>query len=234
MSYILEALKKSDKERQRDEIPDLQADHSLPPIRRKERKAPFWRFRGAVILVVFCVVAFLGWQLISAQKLKPADVALPAAIPVVAPVQEVQTPQKQQLPVQSVALSPEIKKQISKEVDAAVTQAATVPDLPPVAAPEKKSAPVKSLAVAPSPQRKSSEPVPPLLEELPVVIRARIPDLSFAGHVYSEVAMKRLIIINNRIVREGDRIAKGLSLEQIDPDGVVLRFEHAVFRVKLF
>jgi len=48
------------------------------------------------------------------------------------------------------------------------------------------------------------------------------------------VPQKRLIIINNRIVREGDLIANGLSLEKIDPDGVVLRYETSVFRVKLF
>ena len=76
--------------------------------------------------------------------------------------------------------------------------------------------------------------VVPLLDELPVAIRAAIPDLSFAGHVYSDVPQKRLIIINNRIVREGDLVTNGLTLEKIDSEGVVLRYESSVFRVKLF
>lgn len=221
MSYILDALKKSDKERQREAIPDLQADHSLPPVRRQERKSRSWYLLGAVTLCVFAAVALLGWQLTRAQKPLPKEVAvIPAASPVTAPVQGVAGVQKQQTPVKSVAPAPVIKEQNSEAAKAAA---------------RKKSFPEKSPVLMPPQQKpKKTKPVPPLMEELPVVIRAGIPDLTFAGHVYSQVARKRLIIINNRIVREGDRISNSLSLKQIDPDGVVLRYENTVFRVKLF
>ena len=78
------------------------------------------------------------------------------------------------------------------------------------------------------------EPALPLFEELPVQVRNRIPELSFAGHAYGDDAGKRMIIINNRIVREGDLISNGLSLEQITLDGVIISYKALVFRVKLF
>ena len=76
--------------------------------------------------------------------------------------------------------------------------------------------------------------MPPLLEELPLELRKSIPELSFAGHVYADDAEKRLIMINNRIVREGELVDSGLFLQQITRDGVIVRYETVVFRVKLF
>jgi general secretion pathway protein B len=205
MSYILEALKKSDKERQRDKIPDLQADHSLPPLRREERKSCSWCLPGAVILVLLCGGGLFWWQQGTEKKVQPVAVEAAAVSPAPPPAQEAQMPANRKIPAKSVS---------------------------PASVAEKKSVPVEKIAARfPAEQ---AELVPPLMEELPVAIRAAIPDLSFAGHVYSDVPQKRLIIINNRIVREGDLIANGLSLEKIEPNGVVLRYEMSFFRVKLF
>ena len=74
----------------------------------------------------------------------------------------------------------------------------------------------------------------PLLDELPLSVRAAIPDLRFAGHVYSDQPQKRMIIINSRVVREGDRVDNGLTLERITNRGVVMRFKRSLFQVKLF
>jgi len=199
MSYLLEALKKSDKERQRGAIPDLQTDHSQPSVRRKRQRTSSWYFPGVVAFVLLCGGGLFWWQY--TPQSTQGDGSFPNSL-------ELLVKKEDPLPV------PEVKVNLPRVVVAAKTESVIEED---------EAAPVADVAF-----------VPPLLEELPVAIRAAIPDLSFAGHVYSDVPQKRLIIINNRIVREGDLVGNGLTLEKIDSEGVVLRYESSVFRVKLF
>jgi len=74
---------------------------------------------------------------------------------------------------------------------------------------------------------------PPLMDDLPEAVRKLLPPLKLAGHVYAKEAAKRMIIINNRICREGDLVENHLILEEILWEGVVLRFQDIRFRVKL-
>ncbi len=223
MSYILEALKKSERERQRENIPDLQADHSLPPVRRDERKRSAWRFSLILIFILLCSGGLFWWQQSDDQAPQPTAEA-PKVIPT-SPVPSSSATQSSDvsaIPSDSVELSAEIKEQISREVHQAVGLG-----------PENVS-PVPATVSGENPAPLQETATPPLMEDLPFVIRAGIPDLTFAGHVYADEAKKRMIIINNRIVREGDLITNGLSLEQISPNGVVLLYETTVFRVDLF
>jgi len=230
MSYILEALKKSDKERQQEEIPDLKADHSKLSSRRKERKLPSWRRPGVIVSGVICAGAFLWWQL-SANQQVPVAKSSEKTVPVVSYPENI-SPKTSQIPEKSVAVRPPVTEQITKKDPESVVTSEQVPTIPPALA-QRKPIAVETTEVS-LPARQKEVPLPPFMEELPVEVRAGIPDLSFAGHVYSDAAPKRLIIINNRIVREGDLISNGLFLEQINPDGVVLKYETSVFRVKLF
>ncbi len=230
MSYILEALKKSDKERQRDNIPDLQADHSLPSVGRDERKPSGWRL--PLIVFLLCSGGLLWWQMSGEQEPLLAEVQPVISTPSVHPSPVTQVSDVAGGPLESVESSSEIKRQVTREVDQAVVLASQQVSPLAAAVAEKNPAPHKQ-----TDQRlvhRQEEDLPPLMEELPFVIRGGIPDLTFAGHVYADEARKRLIMINNRIVREGDLIADGLSLEQIIPNGVVLRYETTVFRVVLF
>ncbi len=203
MSYLLEALKKSDKERQRGTIPDLQTDHSRPSVRRKRQRTSSWRFPGIIILVLLCGGGLFWWQY-GNQVSQTKDSS---------PEPEVSVVKKE------VSVPVTATQKVTSRIVAAVNTVKTKPNVEE----EKEASPVVNVAF-----------VPPLLDELPVAVRAAIPDLSFAGHVYSDVPQKRLIIINNRIVREGDLIANGLTLEEIDSKGVVLRYESSIFRVELF
>jgi general secretion pathway protein B len=216
MSYILEALKKSDKERHQDTIPDLKADHSLPASRRQERKFSGWLRPGVLVLGVLCAGAYLWWQLSANQPVLVVETS-EEIVPVVSDLEK--TSQK------AVAVKPVPKEQTKKKDSASVAESKQTVTVAPVAV---ETIPVSLLA------KWEKEFLPPLMEDLPIAVRAGIPDLSFAGHVYSNAAPKRLIIINNRVVREGDLISNGLVLRQIDPDGVVLKYEESVFRVKLF
>ena len=54
-----------------------------------------------------------------------------------------------------------------------------------------------------------------------------------AGHVYSEVPSRRMIMINDKIVREGERVGDQLKLLRITWDGVILRHMDTDFQIKL-
>jgi hypothetical protein len=93
----------------------------------------------------------------------------------------------------------------------------------------------EAVAVTPegAPEGEKDAVGPPLMDDLPEAVRKLLPPLKLAGHVYAKEAAKRMIIINNRICREGDLVENHLILEEILWEGVVLRFQDIRFRVKL-
>lgn len=73
----------------------------------------------------------------------------------------------------------------------------------------------------------------PLLQDLPPSVQKSLPPLKLAGHVYAEESSRRMIIINNRICREGDLVDDQLYLEEILREGVVLRYQELRFRMNI-
>lgn len=71
----------------------------------------------------------------------------------------------------------------------------------------------------------------PLLEQMPQEFKQKIPALRLAGHVYAHEPELRMILINNAIVRENDMVERILILDEIIPDGIILRSEGQRFRI---
>ncbi len=249
MSYILEALKKSEKERKKEGVPDLQADHSSPRPFTPERKPPAAWLAGSVILLFLGGGGWFWWQGQQRDLPQPAEeLQLHSPPPLPA------SPEISQAPKVSTAV-PEVSAASQDPVDLLQDNMAQIPlekkqevsevrvqnrlissegaaDIEPDTIPQVKEE--LELPVAESVVQDNPDSVFPLLDELPAELRKKIPELSFAGHVYADNAEKRLIMINNRIVREGDLVSKGLFLQEITYDGVIVRYESFVFRVKLF
>ncbi len=64
--------------------------------------------------------------------------------------------------------------------------------------------------------------------------QTKMAEFKFSGHVYSPEPSLRLIMINDRVVREGDPISTELLLDQIDEDSIIIRHDLDRFRIKLF
>jgi general secretion pathway protein B len=79
MSFILDALKKSEAERRRGEVPRLQNEPFSPPPRRR----PLWPLLLTLALVLNG--AALGWWLLSREE-PPAPVAAVAGSPIRTPL----------------------------------------------------------------------------------------------------------------------------------------------------
>jgi general secretion pathway protein B len=61
------------------------------------------------------------------------------------------------------------------------------------------------------------------IAELPDSVKRALPSISFAGHVYSTTKNQRSVMLNGKKMREGEEVTKGLLLEEITIEGVVLR-----------
>ncbi len=71
----------------------------------------------------------------------------------------------------------------------------------------------------------------PWLSGLPEDFRGSLPPLNVNIHVYSPDESQRILYINNRQVRRGERIQAGVLVEEIAQDGVVLRFRGQRFKL---
>jgi len=68
--------------------------------------------------------------------------------------------------------------------------------------------------------------------ELPQEFRNRLDLPRLDVHVYSEEPRRRFILVNQEKYREGERLASGLVLEEILPDGMVMSYQGERFRVE--
>lgn len=71
------------------------------------------------------------------------------------------------------------------------------------------------------------------LSELPEGVRKALPDFSIAAFLYSEDPFSRMVRINGRMLREGEDLSPGLRLEEITPDGVIMRHQDYRFSVNV-
>ncbi len=69
------------------------------------------------------------------------------------------------------------------------------------------------------------------LAELPAVVRKTLPDFSIAAFLFSEDPSLRMVRINGRMLREGEDLSPGLRLEEITRDGVIMRLQDYRFSV---
>jgi general secretion pathway protein B len=214
MSYILEALKKSEQERKRGDVPDLQTLHFPGPDLPKTRNWPY-----VVIVSLLVTLAFvIGWMLPDQQSVTQADI--PSTKDSQAEVlvrQSVQTEQAP-VPVKQPATAPALLVQSSPPRPAAFAPASPVKVERPVPKVEPPSLDISSV---------------PHLSEMPQLVQQALPNMSFAGHVYSSNAGQRSVIINGRSMTEGDQLLQGLVVEQITASGIIFNYQGRLFRMDI-
>lgn len=89
----------------------------------------------------------------------------------------------------------------------------------------KAAAPAAADTPKPAP-----EPQVGTLRDLPVQIQQEVPQYSVGGYIYSGNKADRSVVINKRLLREGDEIAPGLTLERMTPTGMVLNYKGYRYR----
>ena len=236
MSYILDALRRAEAERQRGAVPGLQ-DQPQPLSAPAAAPAADPSRAGLRALAAIGLLAAGGaaawWWL------KPPAAAPMAPVVAVAPAQPVVQVAPPSPPA-PVAPAPVVPAAVSSApavaaAPATVTPTLVLPPIPaqpaePAAEPPKKpashpaaAAPVAPVAPAPDAVRR---------QDLPENVRQQLPALTVAGATYSENPRYRMVIINGQVVQEGDTAAPGVVLETIRQKEVVLRAQGYRFTEK--
>jgi general secretion pathway protein B len=236
MSYILEALKKAQAERQLGSAPTIHATpiQPLDTGRQRTRSMALLIGLGAVALTLAGAVAWWFQRTPAAPDGAPAAVLAPAPL---APVVVV-TPATQPAPGIVAAANP-------APYQAAVT--APTPVMGPSAViarqpiPQRVAppppAPVKATPPAPAPAQPvatvaaAPEESLPLMNQLPESQRAGLPQVTFGGYMYSKNPADRLLLIDKTLRHEGEEVAPGLVLERLLPRAAVMNYRGTRYRV---
>jgi len=241
MSYILDALRKADAERERGAVPGL---HTQPvpgasSAPASARRGPPTAALAAGVAAVAAVGLALLWfdrdvpapeparTVASGAVTEPAPAAPPATAPMPAPAPVATAPVAPPPPA-PVPVPPSVTA--AREA-AARSEAARTPPPPLGGMPGAGSARTAATRNG-SPPTTPGTPGAPAAEErvyavneLPEHIRREWPSLAIGGSIYSETPASRFLIINGRIFHEGDTVATDLSLEQIRLKAAVLRYK---------
>ncbi|MCW8854313.1 MAG: general secretion pathway protein GspB [Gammaproteobacteria bacterium] len=206
MSYILEALKKSDQTRKQGNIPDLQTIHVPLSVEVQQSRWPYI----IIVVLLMGLVFLLGWM----RPWQAASVAEPV----------VNNPQ---IINDSIKASVVIEQQVVAEIQPDNNQKVDIqkPQLTEqIEMPEAEKLMVRADS--------GQQPVPHL-QELPALLQQAIPDMSFAGHVYSSNPAQRSVIINGSAMGEGDLIIGDLRIDEITSNGVIFDYQAQRFRIDI-
>ena len=248
MSYILDALRRADAERERGAVPGLHTQqYSALPDGDEAPTRP-WLLIGAVAVLSLALAGVVAWSLLgtgSAPARAPAlaqgsvtetAAALPAAgLPAVASVSSGAAFAAVAVPAPAMSSAPLVAASAGagavKAPASSTTKAEAVTEEPVrkrVA--RKPPRPVAEKPVSPSgsgaPAAKPANAAPVLARaDLPEQVRRDLPQLNLGGSSYSSDAASRMVILNGQVFHEGDTIAPGLVLQQVKPKGAVLGFK---------
>lgn len=225
MSYILDALRKSETERRQGKIPDLgQQVQLIHKPRKKPVPAALWIAVALILNAVVLLVIF--WPTLTQ---KTAAVAAPEETANIVVEEPVAPPVEPAIAAPAAAVE-------TPPSDSTADDAGAEPALAETGEPEPRLRPTIIVPdrTAPESMLGVPEPMPetrvPHLVELPVPFQKGIPDLTFNSHIYASEPSARRVMINNQYMRVGDSFS-GLRVERITEDGVELSKDGRRFRV---
>jgi general secretion pathway protein B len=200
MSFILDALKKSEAERQRKSVPGF-AD--IADARSEPRSHRWWWIIGGLLTVNAAV-------LISVFLMPDKNDATEAA-----PVQQATV---SRAPVREPAPATAAPKPFA-EIVAEAKKNRPPQDVPTTTEPQRQdSAP----APKPANSRVTMSEQLATLNEVRAEGSLQLPELHLDIHVFSEKPAERFVFINMSKYKEGDTLSEGPAVREIRTDGVVL------------
>ena len=241
MSILLEALRKSEKNQNPPEAPDIHSEDE------SARNAESIQTGPLAILLVLALFAS-GWFVwnqyqapegvyqppVTLSNNKPAGSDTQATEIATAAVETPQASSSSEVagkPVERATTPVESYQQAVKDISKAKPakkKPATPANVQAVAKPvpeTKKSRPVvKKSSVKPRPL----EPEPITYWELPDSVRTDVAEIKFSVLVYAKQPEDRFVLINGQRLTEGDSVQPGLVIEEIHRDGVI--FSYRLYR----
>lgn len=234
MSFILDALRKADAERHLGEVPGI---HTQPmPSPETPVRTTLWpKYASwAMAALATIAIAIFAWRMTvsdNAVRLVERPPAPQAVIVAQAPAGKAPASpapiEPEPVIAEELPVPPPLPKPVTKPVvkPAAKAPAETVAAAAPERKPAALAANIKEPSASAAPERI------PAIGELPQNLRNELPSLAFTGSMYSENPANRMVLLNKRLLREGDEIVPGLMLENLAPRAATLRYKGHRFQV---
>lgn len=247
MSFILDALRKSEHQRQEQKGPGF----AEVPVAAPRSRTNVWATAAVVLLLVNLVA--IGVVLLRRSHDAPAAAAPEAAVPAPVATAPAATPAAATVPAAQASITQTLPQPMLQ--DAPRPTAASggrnplesevsggPPELDPGMAARAAAVPPGPRAVTPTTSTRGGRVVYESLPEanpvtspgaqsasgLPgadeVSATNGLPELHLDLHVYSTRPQERFIFVNSHKYREGDTLQEGPVVEQITPNGAVLSF----------
>jgi general secretion pathway protein B len=217
MSFILDALKKSESERQRQTVPGLMDTRVSP----RRSRLPVWAIAVSALLIInLLVLTIVLWR-----KSAPAAEAPRAA-------------------AASSPLNPETAAPATEHFSPLDDAPVYAPEIPVAAAdspaprqsPTARSTPAGGPGSAAARSDHRSDPlltdhdadnqeVLPTISEISLTGAQALPELHLDVHVYATQPAERFVYINMRKYHQGATLQEGPTIERIRRDGVVLDYQ---------
>ncbi len=207
MSFILDALRKSEAERQQNSSAEFAAVPSspgTPPV-------PRWLWIGGLLLAVNLAV-LLG------LLLQQDD----------GPSQTTTTVRQHPPPDPQRRLQPSFEDQVSAAQQRPPGKQEQSTTVSPV---QQERRTVRPVLISQDPSSIPPEDLYPSIHEMRASGFLDLPELHLDIHVFSAEAENRFVFINMVKLREGSRLDEGPVVVEITPDGVVLNYQGDVFLV---
>jgi general secretion pathway protein B len=247
MSFILDALKKSENDRQRQSGPALFEVRVAPPRTR----FTMWAIAVAVLLVIN--LAVIGWMTLhrsaspmtaaASPSLTPAPVGLPSG-PTTAPA-PASPAAVTSTPAASVSAAPGSVANVTPATPGVGTPTLTPSNGPPGNGPDLSNNPRPEGQVNPDDYEPAKDPGTQSAgqghvtrstesglqsyEEMVANPATHVPELRLDLHVYAANPKERFVFINMRRLREGDSLPDGVRVDSITAEGAIMSFRGSRF-----
>lgn len=232
MSFILEALKKSEQQRLQNNTPQQEVcKRTLLLSSRRARRWSYWLAAGILPLVLIS-----GWWFY--RRIEPATLApapavngashAPSSLSQPRPSEQTAVPQDF---VSAPAPQPEdFSAENSTPIPAESRELSTSPARVHGGTPRKMMEPAERVTpvVSEQPEARIHENLP-LYLDLSKELRDRIPRLTMSMHYHSSDPGRRLVRINDRLLHEGDWLSSELHVVEITSIGAILDFQGKSF-----
>ncbi|TYP00340.1 type II secretion system (T2SS) protein B [Geothermobacter ehrlichii] len=217
MSYILDSLRKAERKRR---AAQEGVDLPMPELDTAERKRSWWPEVLAAALLLNTVL-FLVW----APWKHPAPPRSEATAGKTLSAREAEAIART---ASRKTVSPVAQRSEPRETSSPVTAPSSAQ--PPVAAPSAaKLSAGKEAGEARRPPATQQKILS--LEALPPSISRSLPPLQLSMHFYAADPARRIVRLDGKLLRQGDRPAPGLTIREITRFGVVLEKDGYLFEI---
>ena len=235
MSYILDALRKSEQERGHGNIPGVQTVHSSSLNYSDDKKA-YWPY--ILIIAAILNIAAISYFIFDKKQStsNPVEVAQNANIK--NNYKETKTDDltlnvEQTKAIEETTAAPLVinKNKKREPIKAAAVTVNAIDDKPSTtpAIIENHNKAIKTKDTATDNKSKKYQEQIIDFYNLPETIKRQLPTITISAHIYSSNPLQRSIVINNNFLEEGEYIMDNLILHEITSSGAIFNFNGTLF-----